>query len=241
MGRTTATVVRATASDPTRVAKTGDAMSGTLTVPALTQFGAAASATTNYTAVTGDGGARFARYADGKMAWGNGAGTLDTNLYRSAADTLKTDDAFNAASLQIGGVGLGTWVAYTPVLSGTGWALGDSTLDAAYMRIGKTVWFSVAVAWGSTATYGAASTPRFTLPSTAATAVGLAVVGSGKSTAFDTGTNKYEWHLNFVNATNVAPVLVGANGDGLAGPTATTPFTWAAGDGLLLTGHYREA
>lgn len=34
--------------------------------------------------------------ADGLHSWGSGTTTLDTNLYRSAADTLATDDTFNA-------------------------------------------------------------------------------------------------------------------------------------------------
>lgn len=33
----------------------------------------------------------------GQMEWGSGAAETDTNLYRSAADTLKTDDAFTVA------------------------------------------------------------------------------------------------------------------------------------------------
>lgn len=44
-------------------------------------------------AVTGDSNNRMAIYTDGKYEWGSGSATRDTNLYRSAADTLKTDDA----------------------------------------------------------------------------------------------------------------------------------------------------
>ena len=36
--------------------------------------------------------------ADGKMTWGSGAATGDTTLYRSAANTLKTDDTFEASA-----------------------------------------------------------------------------------------------------------------------------------------------
>ena len=36
---------------------------------------------------------RFQRYTSGKMEFGSGAAAVDTNLYRSAADVLKTDDA----------------------------------------------------------------------------------------------------------------------------------------------------
>jgi hypothetical protein len=40
---------------------------------------------------------RFAVLRSGAMSWGGGALPTDTNLYRSAANTLKTDDAFIAA------------------------------------------------------------------------------------------------------------------------------------------------
>lgn len=43
--------------------------------------------------VSGDSSARFSAGIDGRLEWGSGAATRDTNLYRFAADTLKTDDA----------------------------------------------------------------------------------------------------------------------------------------------------
>jgi hypothetical protein len=48
------------------------------------------------TFVPGESDYRFIMTADGTMVWGT-PGTYDTNLYRSAANTLKTDDAFIAA------------------------------------------------------------------------------------------------------------------------------------------------
>ncbi|MEU6179649.1 hypothetical protein [Streptomyces coeruleorubidus] len=43
--------------------------------------------------VSGDSTGRFVILGDGKVEWGNGgAGGRDTNLYRSAANVLKTDD-----------------------------------------------------------------------------------------------------------------------------------------------------
>ncbi|GAA4891012.1 H-type lectin domain-containing protein [Streptomyces coeruleoprunus] len=50
------------------------------------------------TRVSGDANARWFVRADGHVAWGAGSATWDTNLYRSAANTLKTDD-----TLQVGG------------------------------------------------------------------------------------------------------------------------------------------
>lgn len=41
---------------------------------------------------------RFRITTDGKQEWGDGSTAVDTNLYRSAADTLKTDDQFISAT-----------------------------------------------------------------------------------------------------------------------------------------------
>jgi len=39
---------------------------------------------------------KFTIYGDGKIEWGSGAGARDTNLYRAAANVLKTDDSIDA-------------------------------------------------------------------------------------------------------------------------------------------------
>ncbi len=50
---------------------------------------------------------RFAIFADGGMNWGAGSTAVDVNLYRSAANVLKTDDTFNAVGgLQENGTAL---------------------------------------------------------------------------------------------------------------------------------------
>ena len=53
--------------------------------------------------VDGDTQNRINIDAGGKITWGSGSATGDTTLYRSAADTLKSDDAFTAASLAVTG------------------------------------------------------------------------------------------------------------------------------------------
>jgi hypothetical protein len=47
--------------------------------------------------VTGDSESRLIVDGDGKHNWGSGSAVQDTNLYRSAADTLKTDDSLDVA------------------------------------------------------------------------------------------------------------------------------------------------
>lgn len=44
-----------------------------------------------------DANPRFVLRADGQAEWGDGTATRDTNLYRSAANKLKTDDALDVA------------------------------------------------------------------------------------------------------------------------------------------------
>lgn len=84
------------------------------------------------TRVTGDANARWFLLADGRQWWGSGSATVDTNLYRSAANTLRTDDdlivgqdldvlgAFTANNVQSGTVEItptvaNEWTANTAV------------------------------------------------------------------------------------------------------------------------------
>lgn len=58
--------------------------------------------------VTGDSFLRFDFLANGQMEWGGGALAVDTRLYRNAANQLKTDGSFIAATSLIAGVAGGT-------------------------------------------------------------------------------------------------------------------------------------
>lgn len=51
------------------------------------------------TTITGNSFGSFIFYLDGKIEWGPGSAARDTNLYRTAANSLKTDDTFTAANL----------------------------------------------------------------------------------------------------------------------------------------------
>jgi hypothetical protein len=76
------------AADALKVAKAGDTMTGGI---AATLSAVGTSLLSG--AVNGDSFGRVNVGADGKVGWGPGTVTQDTNLYRSAADTLKTDDS----------------------------------------------------------------------------------------------------------------------------------------------------
>lgn len=70
----------------------------TFSALAYTATGAATTTDLVTLDVTGDTQKRLIINGDGKHEWGSGGATVDTNLYRSAVDTLKTDDAFIAGN-----------------------------------------------------------------------------------------------------------------------------------------------
>lgn len=78
------------------------------------------------------------RYADGKMEWGANNWPLDTNLYRAAANQLKTDDEFIAATGLVVGSQKIRSAAAAPV-AGT-WAQGDIVYNSAPSAGGNVGW-----------------------------------------------------------------------------------------------------
>lgn len=65
------------------------------------KFSSAASTAVDV-GVNGETQARLVVDAGGKLTWGSGSATGDVNLYRHAANTLKTDDTLVVADLYIG-------------------------------------------------------------------------------------------------------------------------------------------
>jgi len=76
--------------------------------PAVKVTSAAAGDQAAGAQVSGDGFLRFLAGSDGKLQWGPGNVTQDTDLYRASAGVLKTDGTLNAAGgLQAGGLAVG--------------------------------------------------------------------------------------------------------------------------------------
>jgi hypothetical protein len=66
--------------------------------------------------------ARLKVEAGGRITWGDGAGSGDTNLYRDSASVLKTDDTFKSAGLYVAGTQIdptGATVGDALVFNGT--------------------------------------------------------------------------------------------------------------------------
>jgi hypothetical protein len=108
----------------------------TFTASAPLSQGATSGTTTFRSTASGDAADRFQLKANGLMEWGDGTAARDTNLYRSAANTLATDD-----SLAVGGgltAGSTTWTTYVPAVTGSGSAAW-STRTGYYYKLGKMV------------------------------------------------------------------------------------------------------
>jgi hypothetical protein len=141
----------------------------------------------------------------------------------------------NAGLITGTGTSLGAWTAWTPTLSGTGWAIGDGTLLATYCQIGKVVHFRIQITFGSTSTFGAGAL-TLSLPVTAAgmnghpmahvayvdTSAGLTYLGTARQST----------------TTTISPRF-GQNPDG--GIFSGTAFTWANTDIIRVVGTYEAA
>jgi len=121
----------------------GDTLTGALTVSntgSIGLFGATSTANTQLTTrVDGDSSTRWGVRADGFQAWGDGTAARDTNLYRSAANTLATDD-----NLDVGqDITVGGDIIHASQLDFiAGGAVGASVIASGlYIPPGKTVMF----------------------------------------------------------------------------------------------------
>jgi hypothetical protein len=135
------------------------------------------------------------------------------------------------------GTSLGAWTAYTPTLSGTGWAIGNGTVTGAYCQIGKVIHFRFDLVFGSTTTAGA-SALSVSAPVTRGSS---AFFGQVRLTDISLGDS----YGGFITATNASPTTVRPayfDGDGkLQGLTTSAPFSWAVDDVIRFSGTYEAA
>jgi hypothetical protein len=126
---------------------------------------------------------------------------------------------------------------YIPTLSG-GWALGNSTYTAKYVRHGRIVHYWSVITIGSTATKG--TTMVIAVPVAAVDADNLTTanvmfedVGSAFNYGFARPSTTTTMVIDCINtATSYAQAV---------GITSSTPFTWATGDRIWISGTYLAA
>ncbi len=142
------------------------------------------------------------------------------------------------------------WTSWTPswtnLTVGTG---GNAYNTGYYKQIGKTVFYRLAMIFGTTAP-AMGTSPRFVAPVAPSTdyyksSIGLASE-LGRVIILDAGTAEYHGLIRIsttapttsfeVNVHNAAASYVQNSGI-----TSTVPHAWAAGDGLFVTGSYEAA
>lgn len=109
--------------------------------------GALATTDALATKVTGDSVNRFVVNTDGKLEWGPGNGAVDTNLYRTSADRLKTDDAVEVAGAFVaisGDANLRGATAGLTLGAGDDWQIRRSGADEATVGEGDNIAFGTA-------------------------------------------------------------------------------------------------
>ncbi len=100
------------AADAQVLASTNTLAGGNVNAPHLYLESATAASVATTSRVTGDTSSRFLQLVTGEMQWGPGNASRDTNLFRDAADRLRTNDSFR--------VDVNVMVATTSVGGGTG-------------------------------------------------------------------------------------------------------------------------
>ena len=170
-----------------------------------------------------------------------------SNLATDAVSTAKiADDAVTSDKIAEGAVtpaqlvaGTGSdwaWQDWTPTLTN----LSGGTLNyAKYKQVGKTVHFRFKY---TLAGAGVGANPRLTLP--VAASADYATTGDVPEnvTILNDATGfSYGGHIFFTTPSNTIQILNYDTTPKLVTTTATTPFTWAANDKILISATYEAA
>jgi uncharacterized membrane protein YbhN (UPF0104 family) len=134
---------------------------------------------------------------------------------------------------------IAAWTTYTPTWTAatTNPVLGNGTIVGRYKKIGKVVNFQIDLTMGSTTTYGSGAW-SVTLPFAAA-----ASSGSRIGVAQALGGSRFPGQVVISpSATGTSPFFPSSSSvSNLSSVAATTPFAWANGNELRITGCYESA
>jgi len=127
----------------------------------------------------------------------------------------------------------GSAQTYTPAwtASVSNPALGNGSVTGKYVQIGKFVHYEIVYVFGSTTTFGS-GTYKFSLPVAAASGGDSA---AGHAVMFEAGV---EWRIGVAIIADANNVSIIEDHDTGSGITPTTPFTFASGQVLSVSGCY---
>lgn len=149
-------------------------------------------------------------------------------------DTDRVASYNGSAWVYLTGTSFVEWTAYTP--SNTNVTVGNGTQTARYAKIGKTVFVSYRLVWGSTTSF--VGSPTIGLPSTTNSFV------MAPALLTDSGTSNFYGSIDALSgSTGVSPRSTTVSGSTVRHDSfvnATTPFTWTTNDVLAFSLTYEE-
>lgn len=159
---------------------------------------------------------------------------ISSSVARTTSGTLKDVGGIAVANLVADSVST-PWTAFTPTISGTGWALGNAFTLGRTKTVQGVTFVEYTITFGLTSAYGAGQLfvnwPAAGLPS------GNIGTASVKVNVTDSGTNT--WNLNGnPTLTGVQLFAVGASGAWGAAVTASVPITFSSGDTLCISASF---
>lgn len=134
----------------------------------------------------------------------------------------------------------GAWTSFTPTWtsSGTNPSLGNGTLAGRWTQVGKRVDFTIVLTSGSTTTYGTGVWQFGNLPFSQVTLGGRLWVPA-MATDISAG-GRYVCYAYWLNSGAIT-LQTTSSGPAMVNVDATTPFTWASGDQMVVNGSLEVA
>lgn len=213
--------------------------------PTLRLFQANSGFQTLAMRVIGDTTNRLTMAASGSMVWGNGAGNNDVGLARRAAALLGlTSDFVVDGNFDYGDDALtrADWVSYTPTWSGSSGtqpAIGNGTIEAYYLKLGRLMVYKGQLTIGSTTTVGTVPAYRLSTPLTMRNVLLGQNFPSGLAWYRDVSVPDDYFGFTMLETTQNTFIARGLTGAGTSNLwTPTSPVVPAAGDhfGWLVIG-----
>jgi len=134
------------------------------------------------------------------------------------------------------------WTTWTPTYAG--FTVGNATVVARYIEIGKYGHAYVSITLGSTSSVSAVTAMTISNPSTMALA-GIGVTTPiGQCELRDTGTNSFSGIVSYASTTTVQPRNFAVSGSLVSEATSVisnSPFTWTNGDIIWAQWFYHKA
>lgn len=153
-------------------------------------------------------------------------------IFETDTDKYVARNAANNA--WVDAVPLGAWTSWTPTITN----LTGGTVSSVYHKVGRLVNFRFKY---TLAGAGMGTSPQFTLPFTAHADFQINMP-IGSAVLLDSGVLVYVGFPIMISTTTVAIVTINTSGATAStlSTTATVPFTWGAGDIVMVVGSYES-